>query len=127
MSQYDKADILNIICNGIDTSIPVAVSSANEVCDTFEVYFFNPVLSAAQQEGATIAYETIDSTVPNQLVFRTSPGWIYRKSANTAAFTHAILRFDNAPSLEVHLRVYVAGDISIASRTKWIDSEGLKC
>ena len=66
--------------------------SASAISDVFEGYVWSVVLAAARSEGATIEFENVHEQSTQQLVFRTSPGFIYSKNAD---YSHTVIRFCN--------------------------------
>lgn len=83
------------------------LTSSTDACDLFEVYVFTLIIEAAQKEGAAITYENVRGQCPPPaFIFRTSPGQIYSRQQD---YTHAVIQFLNAPSLEVHVGVRVTG------------------
>ncbi|WP_433594114.1 hypothetical protein [Nocardia sp. CA-145437] len=84
----------------------ISYNSASEGSDTYEGYIFALIVSTASRHGATVRYEDVHGAKANKLVFRTSPGQLY---STTQSYTHAVVEFDGAPPLEVHLGVRVQG------------------
>jgi hypothetical protein len=96
--------------------------------DLFEVYIFSIIVKCAVLEGARVYYEDFTgSYIQSELIFRTSPGHIYSLKK---AYTHAVIEFPDAPSLEVHVGIKAKGksdvshecDVAVLERT-----EAIKC
>jgi len=97
----------------------------------FEAYVFSIVLEAARRGGASITFENNRTQQVDDLVFRTSPGRIFRSNNPTQPnYTHARLQFANKPELELHQGIYISGksgllhecDLALILRT-----EGVTC
>ncbi|WP_157437526.1 hypothetical protein [Actinoplanes subtropicus] len=86
------------------TGTPYA--SAAEAHDIYEAYLLSLVVSVARDSQATVSYATVDGTPTTNLVFRTSPGMIY---STALPYTHAVIDFPGAPTLEAHVGVRVQG------------------
>ena len=85
----------------------IPVSSSGQANDAFEIYALSLVLTAAQQEGATISFETVNRTIsPTKLIFRSSPGRIYSQAAD---YAHALISFPDELYFEAHVGVFVEG------------------
>ncbi|WP_433179919.1 hypothetical protein [Actinoallomurus sp. CA-150999] len=80
--------------------------STADLSDVYEGYIFSLIVSTASRNGASVSYEDVYGTKVNKLVFRTSPGQLY---GDSQPFTHALIEFNGAPPLEVHLGVRVQG------------------
>jgi hypothetical protein len=95
--------------------------------DIFEVYVFGLILEAARREQAAVSYENVNGPFTGTATFRTTPGRIW---STAASYTHAILQFQNKPTLEVHLGVYVegkSGRIHESDAVIILRSEGVSC
>lgn len=84
----------------------VSYSTASQANDVYEGFLFSLVVATARRSGAAIHYEDVRGTKTHSLVFRTSPGRLYSTTHN---YTHAVVTFGRAPTLEVHLGVQVQG------------------
>lgn len=74
--------------------------------DIYEAYIFSLIVQAAREEGATIDFVHRDGATAKDLVFRTSPGYIYSTAKN---YTHARIEFANRPVLEAHVGIRISG------------------
>ncbi|MGW0885184.1 hypothetical protein [Streptomyces sp. NPDC002671] len=101
MSTVDH--LVNEIKNLLETGA-VSYDSASKPSDVYEGFIFSLIVAAASRHGATVTYEDVYGAKTSSLVFRTGPGHLYSQP-----FTHAVIEFDGAPALEVHLGVYVTG------------------
>ena len=107
--------------------VPSNVTAATAGPDLFEAYVFSLILNAAGAQGATSTFENRDGTIPGTAVFRTSPGHLYSTVQN---YTHAVITFAGAPTLEAHIGVYISGkstliheaDIAVLLRTEGVIS-----
>ncbi len=88
----------------------ISYTSASRPWDVYEGYLFSLVVSTAGSLGASVHYEDVHGNTVNDLVFRTSPGRLY---STKHPYTHAVVEFDRAPSLEVHLGVQVQGNSGV--------------
>ncbi|WP_305779811.1 hypothetical protein [Nocardia nova] len=88
----------------------VSYSSASDPPDVYEGFIFSLVVSTASRHGAQVWFEDVYGTVTDKLIFRTGPGQLY---GDTQPFTHAVIDFNGAPNLEVHLGVYVQGSSGV--------------
>ncbi|MCC3314883.1 hypothetical protein [Nocardia africana] len=88
----------------------ISYKSSSAPPDVYEGFVFSLVVSTASRHGATVRYEDVHGIETDQLVFRTGPGQLY---GDTQPFTHAVIDFSGAPSLEVHLGVYVQGSSGV--------------
>lgn len=87
------------------------VRSPSEANDAFEIYVLALVLRAAQQQGATISFESsTGASSPSPLRFRTSPGRIY---STTPDFSHAVIQFPDGLVFEAHIGVYLEGSAGV--------------
>ncbi|NLU75502.1 hypothetical protein HCC61_23025 [Streptomyces sp. HNM0575] len=84
----------------------VSYDSASKTSDVYEGFVFALIAATASRHGATVTYEDVFGGKASSLVFRTGPGQLY---GDSQAFTHAVIEFDGAPALEVHLGVFVTG------------------
>ncbi|KNB52485.1 hypothetical protein [Streptomyces caatingaensis] len=84
----------------------VSYDSASKPNDVYEGFIFSLIVATASRHGATVTYEDVYGAKASSLVFRTGPGHLH---SDSQPFTHAVIDFDGAPALEVHLGVYVAG------------------
>ncbi|MEU2083164.1 hypothetical protein ABZ569_15000 [Streptomyces albus] len=88
----------------------VSYDSASKPSDVYEGFVFSQIVATASRHGATVTYEEVYGAKASSLVFRTGPGHLY---SNSQPFTHALIEFDGAPALEVHLGVYVTGSSGV--------------
>ncbi|WP_217142855.1 hypothetical protein [Streptomyces sp. AC627_RSS907] len=88
----------------------VSYDSASKPSDVYEGFVFSLIVATAGRHGATVTYEDVYGAKASNLVFRTGPGHLY---SNSQPFTHALIEFDGAPALEVHLGVYVTGSSGV--------------
>lgn len=88
----------------------ISYTSASQASDVYEGFIFSLVVATASRHGARVTYEDVGGNKVNDLVLRTSPGHIY---SDTQPYTHALIEFEDAPPLEVHLGVYVQGTSGI--------------
>jgi hypothetical protein len=88
----------------------ISYNSASDSSDVYEGYIFSLIVSTASRHGARVSYEDVNGSPTRQLLFRTSPGQLY---SDSHPFTFAIIEFDNAPPLEVHVGVYVQGSSGV--------------
>ncbi len=100
----------------INTALSRVLSSAYttpaKAPDVYEAYIFSLVVQAAESVSKLPAqYKFGTGSMATDLVFRTSPGQIY-KNLNT--YTHAELPFAKAPTLEAHVGIYVTGRSGVA-------------
>ncbi|RKT83961.1 hypothetical protein SAMN05421805_11265 [Saccharopolyspora antimicrobica] len=84
----------------------VSYDSMSRASDVYEGYIFSLLVDTASRHGARVHYEDVHGAYARELVFRTGPGQLY---ADSHPYTHAVIEFDGAPPLEVHLGVYVQG------------------
>lgn len=84
----------------------VSYDSSSKPSDVYEGFIFSLIVATASRHGATVTYEDVHGAKASNLVFRTGPGHLY---SDSHPFTHAVIEFDGAPALEVHLGVYVTG------------------
>jgi hypothetical protein len=82
------------------------VQNSSNASDIFESYIFTILLDGGRVEGGRISFRDVFGNVPQRLVFRSSPGYIF---STMQPYTHAVIEFDGKPSLEAHLGVRVAG------------------
>lgn len=88
----------------------VSYDSASKPSDVYEGFIFSLIVATASRHGAVVTYEDVYGSKASNLVFRTGPGHLY---SNSQPFTHAVIEFDGAPALEVHLGVYVTGSSGV--------------
>jgi len=86
-------------------------TSASQPWDVYEGYLFSLAVSTASSLGASVHYKDVHGSTVNNLVFRTTPGRLY---STKHPYTHAIVEFDRAPALEVHVGVQVQGNSGVA-------------
>lgn len=103
-----RANLLNEIATEIGTLGGSNLNSSSAVDNIFEVYLLTLILRAATNEGAT--YSFLNSVVPGNLFFRTSPGYITSQAQN---YSHAEITFPNKPSLEAHVSIRCVGHSSV--------------
>ncbi|RAG82359.1 hypothetical protein DN069_27965 [Streptacidiphilus pinicola] len=84
----------------------LSYDSDSEAFDVFEGYVFALVIDVARAMNLQVTYQDMHGNTTDDLVFRTSPGYI-----GNGGYTHAVLTFPEAavPDLEVHVGVYVRG------------------
>ncbi len=99
-------DLLAEIQSTLGSSISPNLTSSANVSDIFEAYTFSLIIEAAKIEGANISYRDVYRNSPSAFIFRTSPGYIYSKRQ---PYTHAVVNFQNKPTLEAHVGVRVVG------------------
>lgn len=88
----------------------ISYHSASQAWDVYEGFLFALVVATAGRHGATVTYENVNGASVSDLVFRTSPGHLY---SVTRPYTHAVVRFNGAPPLEVHVGVRVQGSSGV--------------
>ncbi|WP_329146975.1 hypothetical protein OG275_21300 [Streptomyces niveus] len=88
----------------------ISYDAASKPCDVYEGFIFSLIVATASRHGATVRYEDVYGAKVNTLVFRTGPGHLY---GDSKPFTHAVIEFDGAPALEVHLGVFVTGSSGV--------------
>lgn len=88
----------------------ISYTSTSQPWDVYEGYLFALAVATASSLGASVHYEDVHGNTVNDLVFRTSPGRLY---STTHPYTHAVVGFDRAPALEVHLGVQVQGNSGV--------------
>ncbi|WP_405165914.1 hypothetical protein OG203_12995 [Nocardia sp. NBC_01499] len=88
----------------------VSYTTASMPNDVYEGFLFSLVIATARKSGAQIRYQDVNGSMASNLVFRTSPGWLYSTARN---YTHAVLEFGRAPELEVHIGVKVQGNSGV--------------
>lgn len=106
-----SADLLNQIRATLGSAVSPSHTSSSDVSDVFEAYVFALVVEAARIEGASIQYRNVDGSPTSAFVFRTSPGYLHSRRHN---YSHAVIEFENKPTLEAHLGVRVAGQSTVA-------------
>lgn len=87
-------------------SVSPGLTTASAGSDIFEAYVLSVILDAADTEGATIRFRNVDGSIPVTFTFRTTPGHLWWDSA---PYTHAEIKFQDAPLLEAHMGVYITG------------------
>lgn len=105
-TQPNLPNLLIQIQNALGGAISPSLTAQSAGSDIFEAYVLSIVLNAAEIEGADVTFRNVDGSIPTVFTFRTSPGHIWW---NSQPYSHAELQFPDAPLLEVHLGVYVAG------------------
>jgi hypothetical protein len=104
------SDLLDAVRRALPAALGVNLTTQSETWDLYEAYAFARVLEAARADGYTVSYERLRGAAPNQtFVFRRGPGSIW-----STAFSFAVLRYDPAPVLEVHVGVRVEGQSGVA-------------
>ncbi|MET9803379.1 hypothetical protein [Streptomyces sp. NPDC006368] len=88
----------------------LSYDAASKPSDVYEGFVFSLIVATASRHGATVTYEDVHGAKVNNLVFRTGPGHLY---GDSQPFTHAVIEFDGAPALEVHLGVFVTGSSGV--------------
>ena len=84
----------------------ISYRSASDAWDVYEGFVFSLVVATASRHGAKVSYRDVFGNPTKDLVFRTSPGQLY---GDSKPYTHAVIEFDGAPPLEVHIGVRVQG------------------
>jgi hypothetical protein len=105
-----RPSLLVEIQNALGGAIIPSLTAADAASDIFEAYILSLVIGAARAEGATIEYRDVFGATPTTFVFRTSPGYIFSR---TQPYTHAIIDFQNKPTLEAHVGVRVSGQSKV--------------
>ena len=116
-------ELLKAITAEIAKASRLNLDSASDASDVFEAYVFSLVIRAARAEGARISYRDPTDSPCGDIVFRTSPGYLY---SDTKPYTFAVIDFPDADPLEAHLGVRISGrsevlhefDVSVISRTE---------
>jgi hypothetical protein len=88
----------------------VSYTTASAANDVYEGFLFSLVVATARRSGAAIHYEDVRGNKTHSLVFRTSPGRIYSTRNN---YTHAVVEFGTAPTLETHVGIFVQGSSGV--------------
>ncbi|OII62547.1 hypothetical protein BJP40_27335 [Streptomyces sp. CC53] len=88
----------------------LSYNAASKPSDVYEGFIFSLIVATASRHGATVRYEDVYGAQVSNLVFRTGPGHLY---GDSQPFTHAVIEFDGAPALEVHLGVFVTGSSGV--------------
>jgi hypothetical protein len=103
VSKVDElvAEIQNMLATN-----SISYHSASAVWDVYEGFIFSLVVDTASRNGAKVTYRNVKGVVVSDLVFRTSPGQLY---SDSKLYTHAVVEFEGAPLLEVHVGVRVQG------------------
>lgn len=99
-------DLLQAVSANLGPAVGINLSDASAPSDVFEAYVFSLVIQAARREGATVTYQTVTGSTPQQFIFRTSPGHIY---STAQEYTHAVISFPQKPTLEAHVGVRFSG------------------
>ncbi len=117
----------------------ISYNSASKAYDVYEGYLFSLIVATAAKHKARVAYEDVYGNSVQDLVFRTSPGHLFNRNV---PYTHALMKFQGAPALEVHVGVRVQGrsgvlhecdvlvlpaDEAHLSRSEHIAPRGSKC
>jgi hypothetical protein len=89
--------------NGLAPANLAATSAGN---DLYEGYAWALVIEAARREGADVSFRTNTGSAPTTYFFRKSPSSIF---STLHPYCHAEIAFQNCPTLEAHVGVYVAG------------------
>jgi hypothetical protein len=118
-----RPNLLAEIRNTLGSAAIPALTNASAVSDVYEAYLFSLVLQAARIENAVVTLRSINGTVPNPFVFRTSPGYLNSRRRN---YGYAVIQFPGCPTLEAHSGVRVSGhsavlhecDISVLRKTE---------
>jgi hypothetical protein len=84
-------------------------TASADASDLFEYYIFSLIITAARKEGAVIEFRDGSDEITENLIFRKSPGLLYRGN-----FTHARIIFPRKPFLEVHIGIRVQGRGQVA-------------
>lgn len=85
-------------------------TTASAAHDIYEGFLFSIAVATARKYGATVHYEDSTGAKTSDLLFRTSPGQLY---STRHAYTHAVVEFGRAPTLEVHIGVMVQGSSGV--------------
>jgi len=99
------------ISSFIGGRIEPGYSSESKTSELYVRYILEILLTAANNEGASISYQDANGNEAKSYLFRRSPGQIYTK---TEPFTHLVLEFPGKPLLEVHVGIMVRGVSEIA-------------
>ncbi len=102
MNQVVQGEIRRLTGIAIDPKL----SSQIKLWDLYEAYLFSVIVRSARRQSAAVDYVTASGSQAQHFVFRTSPGQIYSRNPE---YTHAVLRFQNRPPLEVHVGIMVQG------------------
>lgn len=102
-----KEDLISQIEKNIALSLVPEYKTKAHTSDTFEAFVMSIILKAAVEADVQtpIEWETTQEKATKDILFRRSPGHVN----DSKEYTHAILKFPNTPSLEVHLGIYVVG------------------
>ena len=98
-------ELLNAVQSALGPAIVPSLSTSSASSDLFEAYVLGIVLDAARDLGAQVEYRNRNGPT-NQFVFRTSPGFIF---STAQLYTYASIALPNAPLIEAHMGVQVAG------------------
>jgi hypothetical protein len=99
---------VNDLLRELRTHLGVAVSytTKSQADDVYEGFLFAQVVATARRSGAAIHYEDVHGNKVNRMEFRTSPTRLYSTRRD---YTHAVITFGQAPTLEAHVGVQVQG------------------
>ena len=101
-----RDDLIHDIERSISAAAGLGYNEPASTNDVYENYVWLLCVEAARSKGARVTYRDVHGTAASILTFRTSPGAIYSRAHN---YTHAVLEFDDCPTLEVHVGVRVTG------------------
>lgn len=99
---------VNDMLREIQTHLRVAVSytTRSQANDVYEGFLFSHVVATARRCGAAIHYEDVHGGKVHKMLFRTSPTTLFSRRHG---YTHAVISFGGAPTLEAHVGVQVQG------------------
>jgi len=101
-----REDLIEAIEAIVDAAASIGYAAPGATNDVYENYVWSLCVVAAQQQGATVSYQTVTGQTPTVLRFRTSPGDIYSQAH---PYTHALISFPGCPLLEAHVGIRVIG------------------
>jgi hypothetical protein len=97
-------DLLNDIKTSLGSAIIPSLTLRSDLSDLFEAYIFGLLIDEARNVG-NVSYGGLPGGPIPTFTFRTSPGYI----SQTDPYSYAIISFNNKPTLEAHVGVYVSG------------------
>ena len=105
-----RPSLLTEIRDALGRAISPSLTLQSHISDIYEGYIFSILLQAARIEGAQIVFSSRHGSTPTFFHFRTSPGYL---NSERHDYSHAELRFQGSPPLEVHMSVRVAGTSNV--------------
>jgi hypothetical protein len=96
-------DLLTELADAMQ-GVTTPFTRADEADRIYEGYLFAQVIATAAECGGRVTYEDCYEKEVQDLVLRGAPGVLH---ARRRSFTHAVLYFEAARPIEVHLRVKV--------------------